>query len=154
MSDDFSEILEFANDKKVKELAEIISGVVKIILNAVDMLEGRMNGIENRLNSLENKISDIQRSSGPSLSIDTRRRAPSGYEQEEDYEYKPAGREPPPYSRPTPAPSYGGTGGIATARGPGPGPSPGPAGGGPMSARMQLQGELKDLFARMRSRRE
>jgi len=52
MSDDFSELLEFADDKKIKELAEIISGVVKIMLNAVDMLEGKMNELENRLGEI------------------------------------------------------------------------------------------------------
>jgi hypothetical protein len=151
MSDEFSELLDgFGDDKKIKELAEIISGVVKIMLNAVDMLEGRMNELDNRLNGLEryvDKIGNTQRFGG--TSSEPGRRAPAGPDREE-YGYSPE-REPAPYARPTPAPAYGRPGGMATAHGPG-GPAPAP-GGSPVSARSQLQGELKDLFARMRQRR-
>lgn len=151
MSDEFSELLDgFGDDKKIKELAEIISGVVKIMLNAVDMLEGRMNELDNRLNGLEryvDKIGNTQRFGG--TSSEPGRRAPADPDREE-YGYSPE-REPAPYARPTPAPAYGRPGGMATAHGPGgPGPAPG---GSPVSARAQLQGELKDLFARMRQRR-
>ncbi|MFB0561659.1 MAG: hypothetical protein ACETWM_10670 [Candidatus Lokiarchaeia archaeon] len=155
MSDEFSELLDgFGDDKKIKELAEIISGVVKIMLNAVDMLEGRMNELDNRINGLEryvDKIGEMQRFGGSSSEPGPRRRAPVGPDSEE-YGYRPGGREPEPYTRPTPAPAYGTSGGMATAHGPG-GPGPG-SGGSPVSARAQLQGELKDLFARMRQRRE
>lgn len=151
MADEFSELIaDFGNDKKVKELAEIITGVVKILLNAVDMLEGRMNELDNRMNGLEkyvnNRMDDL-RIGGSSEPRDERRRASASDRAELDY--KPSGREASPYSRPTPAPAYGAPGGTATASGPG----PGPGGGSPMSARMQLQGELKDLFSRMRARR-
>jgi hypothetical protein len=152
MADEFSELIaDFGNDKKVKELAEIITGVVKILLNAVDMLEGRMNELNNRMNGLEkyvnNKIDDL-RFSGPSEPREEKRRASADSDRDE-LDYRPSGRDTGPYSRPTPAPTYGAPGGTATASGPG----PGPGGGGPMSARMQLQGELKDLFSRMRARR-
>nr|MDO8081572.1 hypothetical protein [Candidatus Freyarchaeota archaeon] len=158
MPDDFSELLaEFGNDKKVKELAEIITGVVKILLNAVDMLEGRMNEIDNRINGLEkyvnNRMDEVQRFGGSSEPRGERRKASAGSDRDEP-DYRAGGRESTPYSRPTPAPAYGAPGGMATASGPGgPGPGPGAGGGGPMSARMQLQGELKDLFSRMRARR-
>ncbi|MHA1578374.1 MAG: hypothetical protein ACTSUQ_01940 [Candidatus Freyarchaeota archaeon] len=154
MSDDFSELLEFADDKKIKELAEIISGVVKIMLNAVDMLEGRMNELENRLGSLEryvdNKIEEVQRNASvsPGARERPRRGVPVDREREA-YAPRPVAREPASFSRPTPAPAYEASGAVAAARGPsGPG-----AGSSPTSARMQLQSELKDLFSRMRARR-
>ncbi|MHA1208573.1 MAG: hypothetical protein ACTSSA_05665 [Candidatus Freyarchaeota archaeon] len=154
MSDDFSELLEFADDKKIKELAEIISGVAKIMLNAIDMLEGRMNELDNRLSSLEryvdNKIEEVQHiaSTSPETRERPRRGAPMDREREA-YAPRPVAREPASFSRPTPAPAYGASGGTATARG----PSGQGAGSSPMSARMQLQSELKDLFSRMRARR-
>ncbi|MEM3585779.1 MAG: hypothetical protein QXO71_00525 [Candidatus Jordarchaeaceae archaeon] len=152
MADEFSELIsEFGNDKKVKELAEIITGVVKIFLNAVDMLEGRMNELNNRMNSLERQLNsriEEPRLSGPAEPRGEKRRSSidSG---EGESDYRPSMREPSSYPRPTPAPAYGAPMGTATASGPG----AGPGGGGPMSARMQLQGELKDLFSRMRARR-
>ncbi|MGQ9721072.1 MAG: hypothetical protein ACUVXA_07095 [Candidatus Jordarchaeum sp.] len=148
MADEFSELLDgFGDDKKIKELAEIISGVVKIMLNAVDMLEGRMNELDNRLNGLERNMNRLgeSRFGGSSESMEGRRKAPAGPEDEE-YGYRSSAREPPPYSHPTPAPAYGSLKAPATASGPAPI-------GGPVSARMQLQGELKDLFSRMRQRR-
>ena len=154
MADDFSELIaEFGNDKRLKELAEIITGVVKILLNAVDMLEGRMNEIDNRMNGLEkyvnNRMEDL-RLGGSSEPRGEKRRASASSDRDEP-DYKAGGREAASYSRPTPAPAYGAPAGTATASGPG-GPGPGPGSGGPMTARMQLQGELKDLFTRMRSR--
>ena len=158
MPDDFSELIaEFGNDKRVKELAEIITGVVKILLNAVDMLEGRMNELDNRMNGLEkyvnNRMDEVQRFGGSPEPRGERRKASAGSDREEPG-YSPGGRDSSSYSRPNPAPAYGASGGAATASGPGgPGPAPGGGSGGPVSARMQLQGELKDLFSRMRSKR-
>ncbi|MEM2144477.1 MAG: hypothetical protein QW279_03890 [Candidatus Jordarchaeaceae archaeon] len=153
MADEFSELIsDFGNDKKVKELAEIITGVVKIILNAVDMLEGRMNELDNRMKGLERQMNsrmDESRFSGSPETREERRKAPAFSDQDEP-DYRPGGREPASYPRPSPAPAYGAPGGTATASGAGPGPA---GGGGPMSARMQLQGELKELFSRMRARR-
>jgi hypothetical protein len=152
MADEFSELIsDFGNDKKVKELAEIITGVVKIILNAVDMLEGRMNELDNRMKGLERQLNsrmDELRFSGSPETREEKRKAPTFSDQEEP-DYRPSGKEPVSYPRPSSAPTYGVPGGTATASGAG----PSPGGGGPMSARMQLQGELKELFSRMRARR-
>nr|HDO80990.1 hypothetical protein [Candidatus Bathyarchaeota archaeon] len=43
LSDEIEFMIDFGESKKLKQLAEIITGLVSIILNAVGMLEERIN---------------------------------------------------------------------------------------------------------------
>jgi len=144
LSDDIEFMIDFGESKKLKQLAEIITGLVGIMLNAVGLLEDRINQLEDRINQLDNGIKAFERkmstlesraSAPSSLSL-----APSLQSPERDYAPEQDIRSAPTVTARTPTMAPVVDKPASTSRTP---PSP-------ASARMQLQSELKELFSRLR----
>ncbi len=142
MSDEIEFMADFGENKKLKQLAEIITGLIGIILNAVGMLEDRINQLDNEVKALERKISMLENKvSAPSPAVlaqpsplpSPAMSTPSPHFEEDRFE-----RE----MKPAPA---------VMAKAPVAGrPASTSAPSSPASARMQLQSELKELFSRLR----
>ena len=144
MSDDIEFMIDFGESKKLKQLAEIITGLVGIMLNAVGLLEDRINQLEDRINQLDNEIKVFERKVS---TLETRASAPSSLplapslqSPEREYTLEHDIRPAPTATARTPTMAPVADKPASTSRAP---PSP-------ASARMQLQSELKELFSRLR----
>lgn len=139
MSDDIEFMIDFGESKKLKQLAEIVTGLIGIMLNAVGLLEDRINQLDNEIRSLERKVSnlEVKASSPPPLPSASLLQSP---EREREYAPEHEIRSAPTVTTRTPAMAPAIDKSASASRTP---PSP-------ASARMQLQSELKELFSRLR----
>ncbi len=131
LSDEIEFMIDFGESKKLKQLAEIITGLVSIILNAVGMLEERINQLDNEIKSLSRRVNALE--SKPAITPTATPASPLPQEREADLapRYEPVTSKAPTVEAKPTAPK--------------PATPPSPA-----SARMQLQSELKALFSKLR----
>ncbi|MEM4446122.1 MAG: hypothetical protein QXP17_02860 [Candidatus Jordarchaeales archaeon] len=148
MSDDIGFMLDFGESKKVKQLAEIITGLINIILNAVGLLEDRINQLESELRNLSNEVKSLEMRMNTLETKATVQPPPVAQpviEREREYAFNHDVRPLQTMPVRTPVATTSMERPVSAPKAPSPTAPLNPA-----SARMQLQSELKELFSRLR----
>lgn len=147
VSDDIGFMLDFGESKKVKQLAEIVTGLINIILNAVGLLEDRINQLDSEIRILSNEIKSLEMRMSALETKATAQPPPIAQpviEREREYAFDRDVRPLQATSARAPAATVMEKP-VSAPRAPSPATPLNPA-----SARMQLQSELKELFSKLR----
>ncbi|MBS7288385.1 MAG: hypothetical protein KIH01_06475 [Candidatus Freyarchaeota archaeon] len=137
VSDDIEFMIDFGESKKLKQLAEIVTGLIGIILNAVGLLEDRINQLDSEIKALERKVNTLETRASAPPPLPSTPPLPSP-EREYTLEHEPRPASAITTRAPAMTPAIDRS--ASTPKAP----------QSPASARMQLQSELKELFSRLR----